>query len=172
MFHVRRVVANPCFIGVATNPASCLLQSIGSWVDKWPTILSYDLADEVVSTGTDVNSIASGQRVLECALHLDLKDRSLWQYSIVRVDVVTPITDDMPFVQAAVIPPPLTTDAAGLNQKGYLDLPLPKTPPRSRVRLAVASGFGVVTTASTRNFGVCSDLGVQHVRSLGSVSSG
>ncbi|KAH7130925.1 putative zinc binding dehydrogenase [Dactylonectria macrodidyma] len=168
-------------VAVAINPADCLLQSTGGWVDKWPTILGYDLAGEVISTGTGVNDIALGQRVLACALHLSLKDRAFQQYSVVRADVVTPVTDDMTFEQAAVIPLALATAAAGLYQKGFLDLPLPKTPPRSKVgktiliwggsssvgcaaiQLAVASGFDVVTTASTRNFGLCSDLGARVV---------
>ncbi|KAH7118634.1 oxidoreductase [Dactylonectria estremocensis] len=151
------------------------------WVDDWPTSLGYYLAGEVISTGTGVKEIVPSQRVLACALHLSLKDWDFQRYSIVRADVVTPFPKDMLFEQAAVFPLVLATSAVGLYRKEYLDLPLPKTTPRSEIgktiliwggsssvgcaaiQLAVASGFEVVTTASRRNFGLCSDLGAQHV---------
>ncbi|KAF7555889.1 hypothetical protein G7Z17_g1826 [Cylindrodendrum hubeiense] len=166
---------------VAINPADCLLQFTGGWVERWPTILGYDLAGEVISTGDGVDDIIPGQRVLACALHLSLRDRSFQQYSIVHADVVTPIADNMTFEHAAVIPLALATAAAGLYQKDHLNLPLPQTPPRptvgkailiwggstsvgcAAIQLAGASGLEVVTTASRKNFGLCSDLGAKQI---------
>lgn len=165
---------------VAINPFDCLQQSTGEFVDKWPCIFGHDLSGEIVSVGEEVTGLVVGQRVLAQALHRSLEDTAFQEHSIVQADVTCPIPDGISFESACVIPLALATAAAGLYQKGYLELPLPKVSPAAlgetllvwggsssvgsaAIQLAVASGLGVVTTASTGNFEYCRKLGAKEV---------
>jgi NADPH:quinone reductase-like Zn-dependent oxidoreductase len=82
--------------------------------------------------------------------------------------------------QGVVLPLGISTAAAGLYQKGFLGLPLPKLDPEPLdrtiliwggsssvgsccIQLAVASGASVITTASPSNFEYCRKLGASQV---------
>ncbi|KAF7537820.1 hypothetical protein G7054_g3419 [Neopestalotiopsis clavispora] len=173
---------------VAINPFDCLQQSTGEFVEHWPCILGHDLAGDVVSVGEGVSSaFAPGQRVLAQALQQGPENTAFQEHTIVGEDVVCRIPDTLTYEAAAVIPLALSTAAAGLYQKGYLELPLPRASPSkgadsgsdkkktllvwggsssvgsAAIQLAVASGLEVVTTASPRNFDHCRRLGAKLV---------
>lgn len=92
--------------------------------------------------------------------------------------MASPIPDTLDHDQAVVIPLGLSTAAAGLFQKDYLELRLPKAKPTretiliwggsssvgsNAIQLAAAAGYRVVTTASPRNFQYVWNLGASHV---------
>lgn len=94
---------------------------------------------------------------------------------------VSPIPSSVSYEQAAVVPLGLSTAAAALYQKEFLNLPYPKPGPPvttgtsilvwggsssvggNAIQLAVASGVQVIATCSTKNFGYVKDLGASHV---------
>jgi NADPH:quinone reductase-like Zn-dependent oxidoreductase len=88
----------------------------------------------------------------------------------------------LPFENAVVLPLAISTAAAGLYQKGFLELPYPTVTAHPQptgktilvwggsssvggtaVQLAVASGLEVISTASKRNFDYVKALGAGHV---------
>lgn len=92
------------------------------------------------------------------------------------------IPDSLSFTQASVLPLAISTAAAGLYQKGFLELPLPilSLSPRpsgqiiliwggsstvgiSGIQLAVGSGVEVISTASPRNHTLVQQLGASQV---------
>ena len=48
---------------VAVNPVDWKIQDYGVFVKTWPMILGTDVAGEVVSTGTNVKHLKTGDRV-------------------------------------------------------------------------------------------------------------
>ncbi|ETS74091.1 hypothetical protein PFICI_13957 [Pestalotiopsis fici W106-1] len=168
---------------VAVNPFDCLQQSTGEFVEQWPCILGHDLAGDVVSVGEGVVAFAPGQRVLAQALQQGPENTAFQEHSIIGEDVTCPIPDTLTYESASVVPLALSTAAAGLYQKGYLELPLPSASPlpgsgekktllvwggsssvgTAAIQLAVASGLEVVTTASPKNFALCRRLGAKEV---------
>jgi NADPH:quinone reductase-like Zn-dependent oxidoreductase len=91
-----------------------------------------------------------------------------------------PIPDSLPYEQAVVLPLAISTAAAGLYQKGYLELPYPTTDTKSSgktiliwggsssvgsatIQLAIASGLEVVSTSSKKNFEFVKSLGAKRV---------
>lgn len=90
------------------------------------------------------------------------------------------IPESTSYTDAVVLPLAISTAAAGLYQKGFLELPYPTSSPKpsgkvmlvwggsssvgsTAIQLAVASGVQVVTTASKRNHDYCSKLGAKAV---------
>jgi NADPH:quinone reductase-like Zn-dependent oxidoreductase len=101
-------------------------------------------------------------------------------YTIAKEITVAAIPDSIPYENAVVLPLSISTAAAGLYQKGFLELPYPTIDPKSSgktilvwggsssvgsttIQLAVASGLDVVSTASQRNFAYVKELGAKHV---------
>lgn len=166
---------------VAINPFDCLQQATGEFIEHWPCILGHDLAGDIVSVGEAVTAFVPGQRVLAQAVQHGPENTAFQEHTIVGEDVTCRIPDDLAYESACVMPLALSTAAAGLYQKGYLELPLPTSPPpassgktllvwggsssvgSAAIQLAVASGIDVVTTASPRNFGHCRRLGAREV---------
>lgn len=166
---------------VAINPFDCLQQATGEFVESWPCILGHDLAGEIVSVGEAVTAFAPGQRVLAQAVQHGPENTAFQEHTIVGEDVACRIPDDLAYESACVVPLALSTAAAGLYQKGYLELPLPTSPSpvslgktllvwggsssvgSAAIQLAVASGIEVVTTASPRNFEHCRRLGARDI---------
>lgn len=91
-----------------------------------------------------------------------------------------PIPDSLPYEQAVVLPLSISTAAAGLYQKGFLELPYPLADAKpsgktiliwggsssvgsSAIQLAVASGLEVVSTSSKKNIEYVKSLGAKHV---------
>ena len=101
-------------------------------------------------------------------------------YSVLPETTVAPIPDSLTFANAAVLPLPLSTAAAGLYQADFLALPFPSKEAKptgksllvwsgsssvgsAAIQLAVASGLTVATTASKRNQEYVRSLGAVHV---------
>lgn len=166
---------------VAINPFDCLQQATGEFIESWPCILGHDLAGDIVSVGEGVTAFAPGHRVLAQAVQQGPENTAFQEHTIVGENVACRIPDDLVYESACVVPLALSTAAAGLYQKGYLELPLPTNPPAvnlgktllvwggsssvgsAAIQLAVASGIEVVTTASPRNFEHCRRLGAREV---------
>lgn len=95
---------------------------------------------------------------------------------------VSPIPGSLKYENAVVLPLAISTAAAGLYQKNYLELPYPTVASHAKpigktiliwggsssvggtaIQLAVASGLEVISTASERNFEFVKALGAKHV---------
>jgi NADPH:quinone reductase-like Zn-dependent oxidoreductase len=110
----------------------------------------------------------------------DPKHAAFQLYAVTNEITTAPIPDSLPFEQAVVLPLSISTAAAGLYQKGYLELPYPTTDVTpsgktilvwggsssvgsSTIQLAVASGLEVVSTSSAANIEYVKALGAKHV---------
>jgi len=112
----------------------------------------------------------------------DSKHGAFQLYTVGNEVTLSPIPDALPFENAVVLPLAISTAAAGLYQKGFLELPYPTVTAHPQptgktilvwggsssvggtaVQLAVASGLEVISTASKRNFDYVKALGAGHV---------
>lgn len=169
---------------IAVNPVDWGLQYVGTRIFPWlkyPLILGFDLAGEVVAVGSGVTDVKVGDRVLAmaagaCKQRNRAAEGAFQAYTIVLPQLTTIIPDQLSYVEAAVIPLGLTTAACGLFQSDLLALELPSVHPKARdqwviiwggstsvgsnaIQLAVAAGYSVVTTASPKNFAYVTSLG-------------
>lgn len=172
----------------AINPLDWIKQAAGDFVFGWikyPFILGSDLAGEVVEIGSGVTRFTIGDRVLAHAVGTDparnsAAEGSFQTYTVVLENMTAPIPNDMPYENAAVLPLGLSTAAWGLFQKDQLalDYPSASATPKGKavlvwggstsvgsnaIQLAVAAGYEVIATASTRNFEYLKKLGARHV---------
>lgn len=150
---------------------------------KFPAIIGSDVAGEVVEVGPEVTRLRVGDRVLGHALGLERSrnqsaEGAFQHYVVLIAQMVSPIPDDLPFEQAAVLPLTLSTAATGLFQSDHLGLSLPTVDSSERdesvlvwggstsvgsnaIQLARAAGYHVVTTASPHNFDYVRSLGAE-----------
>jgi len=101
-------------------------------------------------------------------------------YTTAKEITVSPIPDSIPYENAVVLPLAISTAAAGLYQKGYLELPYPTIDAKpsgetiliwggsssvgsTAIQLAIASGLEVVSTASKKNLKYVEALGAKHI---------
>jgi NADPH:quinone reductase-like Zn-dependent oxidoreductase len=173
---------------VAINPIDAIpgyaYRLILPWL-TFPAVIGSDVAGEVVQVGTGVTRLLPGDRVLGLAVGLERNrnraaEGAFQHYVVLMAHMVSPIPDDLPFEQAAVLPLTLSTAATGLFQADHLGLPLPTIDPVDRgetvlvwggstsvgsnaIQLASGAGYRVVATASPRNF--------DYVRSLGAAAA-
>ena len=101
-------------------------------------------------------------------------------YTVAKEITVASIPDSLPYEQAVVLPLSISTAAAGLYQKGFLEVPYPTIDPKptgktiliwggsssvgsTTIQFAVASGLTVVSTASKKNLEYVKALGAHHV---------
>lgn len=182
---------------VAINPLDWILQEVGTiiypWV-KYPAIIGTDVAGVVVEVGSAVTRFAVGDRVLGMTVGTDKDSNSsargaFQRYSVVFERLASPIPDDLPFENAAVLPLGLSTAACALFEADQLALDYPTVAPAgsaskgtvlvwgastsvgsNAVQLAVAAGYDVVATASPRNFDYVRSLGASQVFDYSSAS--
>jgi NADPH:quinone reductase-like Zn-dependent oxidoreductase len=174
---------------VAINPVDRLIQHDGTafmytWL-KFPAILGYDCAGEVVEVGPSVTRFKVGDRVVGMAAGTseatnDPSQGAFQIYPILLEHMTSPIPSSMSYEQACVIPLGASTASCGLFQKDQLALQLPSSPPKptgktlpiwggstsvgiNAIQLAVAAGYEVITTASPRNFSLVKKLGASQV---------
>lgn len=172
---------------IAVNPVDRIKQDSGNFLYGWlkyPIILGFDLAGEVVEVGKDVTAFKLGDRVLGFASGMDKPRNSPAEsafqlYTVLPETLVSHIPDGMSFESAAVIPLGMATAACGLYEKDQLGLQYPSFAAKltgkaliiwggatsvgcNAIQLAVASGYEVVTTCSPRNFALCKRLGASH----------
>ncbi|KAL8949440.1 MAG: hypothetical protein Q9222_004446 [Ikaeria aurantiellina] len=168
---------------VAINPADQKIQSVAPMPFEYPIIPGADVAGEVVEVGKQVSKYKVGDRVLGCAVGLVNHKNShsgFQEYTVIRPVLSCRIPDSMSFQEAAVIPLGLTTAAASLYQDDHLHLTYPSVDPKpldqtlliwggassvgsNAIQLAVASGYKVITTSSTKNFEFVKKLGASQV---------
>lgn len=169
---------------VAINPIDRYKQKLGSplygWL-KYPMILGFDLAGEVVEVGEGVDRFRVGDRVIGHATGMEktrnrTSEAAFQLQTNVMAHMASPIPDAMTFEQAAALPLTLSTAASGLFAADQLGLDLPEAAATDKdrtvlvwggstsvgcnaIQLAKAAGYRVVTTASPRNFAYLKSLG-------------
>ncbi|KAK7962770.1 uncharacterized protein PG986_003595 [Apiospora aurea] len=164
---------------VAINPSEWKMKEFGYLPLKYPHVLGSDVAGTVVKVGEEVKRFNAGDRVIGHCLGLlygGAKHRGFQNFTTLREAVTAPIPDAVRFEDAVVLPLAISTASVGLF--GHLKFRLPSAEPvdghgdgggqRHRdkvvliwgaassrgsvaVQLAVAAGYGVVTTASAKN---------------------
>lgn len=169
---------------VAVNPFDRYIQAIGDVITsylRYPAVLGTDVAGEVVAVGAGVTRFRIGDRVLGHAAGLEkgrnrAAEGAFQERVVLLAHMATPIPDDMPFQDAAVLPLGLSTAACGLFQRDFLALAAPRLDPSATgevllvwggstsvgcnaIQLARAAGYEVVTTCSPRNFDLVRRLG-------------
>ncbi|KAL2036394.1 hypothetical protein N7G274_010892 [Stereocaulon virgatum] len=159
---------------VAINPVDWAMQAMGQdlfpWL-KFPCTLGNDVAGEVISVGSNVTRVKVGDRVLGFA------ERAAFQeHAILAGNLFSPISNNMSFEEASVIPLCLSTSACALFQKDHLALPHPSVKPKplgktllvwsgassvgcNAIQLGVAAGCDVITTCSPKNYELVKKLG-------------
>ena len=178
---------------VAINPVDWAIQDMGetlfSWI-KYPTVLGADVAGEVVEVGSAVSRFKTGDRVLGHAVGLtdnEASESGFQAYTVLLADMASPIPSTLSYESAAVLPLGLSTAACGLFQKDYLALQYPSVDPKptgkallvwggstsvgsNGIQLAVAAGYEVITTASSKNFDYVKKLGASQAFDYNSAS--
>ncbi|KAJ5864574.1 Zinc-binding oxidoreductase [Penicillium soppii] len=170
---------------VAINPMDWAKQFVGDkkweWI-KHPWILGEDVAGEVFEIGDEVTRFKIGDRVIAHAVGFyaygnRAEEAAFQLYTIVREHMASPIPDFLSFREACVIPMACSAASCALYQRHLLALEYPKFPAarpnglfllitggatsvgNNAIQLARASGYGVVTTCSPRNFPRVRELG-------------
>ena len=174
---------------VAINPVDWIIQRDGTsfmyqWL-KFPAVLGYDCAGEVVEVGPSVTRFKVGDRVVGMAAGAsekinDPSQGAFQTYTILLVHMASPIPAALSYEEACVIPLGASTAACGLFEKDQLALQLPSSSAKptgktlliwggstsvgiNAIQLAVAAGYEVITTASPRNFELVKKLGASQV---------
>ena len=168
---------------VAVNPVDWVLQEAAIFPLQYPNIQGEDIAGEVVEVGNSVTNFKKGDRVLGFATGTtDRKPNqgAFQQYTIIHPELASVIPDTLAFDRAAVLPLCVATAAAALYQDSHLHLQYPSLNAKSLdkslfiwggassvgsngIQLAVASGYKVLTTASSKNFDYVKKLGASQV---------
>lgn len=162
---------------VAFNPVDYALQERGPetfpWL-KFPAILGFDIAGEVVSVGLLVTKFKVGDRVAGLAAG------GLQEYAALAEHLTTSIPHNLSWEQAAVLPMGVSVSTKLLFHKDMLAMDLPSLNPARKeetvliwggstsmgscaIQLAVAAGYEVITTASPHNFEYVKALGASQV---------
>ncbi|RWA03699.1 hypothetical protein EKO27_g11407 [Xylaria grammica] len=169
---------------VAINPVDGNLQYMSIYPLNYPTVLGQDIAGTVVAIGPGVTRFRVGDRVVGHATGMTSgrqQDGGFQLYTTLQTNMASPIPANMSYEAAVVLPLALSTAAAGLFQKGLLNLQRPLEPARqptgetllvwggassvgsNAIQLAVAAGYEVITTASAHNFDYVKRLGASQV---------
>ena len=115
---------------MAINPVDWIIQDMGkmmfSWL-KYPFILGFDTAGEVVEVGPGVTRFKVGDRVVGHANGTDQKynkpSHSAFQtYTVLLVKAASTIPSTLTYESAAVLPLGLSTAACGLFRTYISDL--------------------------------------------------
>ncbi|CAG7956483.1 unnamed protein product [Penicillium salamii] len=160
----------------AVNPVDWKLQETPFDL-PYPYIFGTDVAGTITQLGSKVTRFQLGQRVLaHCDGLLTQKktNNAFQEYATTREILVSPVPEDIPLSNAAVLPLAYSTASAALFH--YLGLPYPAIQPvslgkriliwggssavgSSAIQLARAAGLDVLATASLGNFEYVEKLG-------------
>ncbi|EMD00118.1 hypothetical protein BAUCODRAFT_30581 [Baudoinia panamericana UAMH 10762] len=166
-------------IDVAINPIDWIMQESDLFGLQYPAIFGCDVAGEIIEVADDVRDLHAGQRVIAHCNGYSARDASHGAFqkcAIVPKNAVAELPYGIATSIGVVLPLGISTAAAGLYQKTFLELPFPSEQPEAlgrtvliwggsssvgscAIQLAVASGAEVITTASSRNFDYCRKLG-------------
>ncbi|CAG8900999.1 unnamed protein product [Penicillium salamii] len=164
----------------AVNPVDWKLQETPFDL-PYPYIFGTDVAGTITQLGSKVTRFQLGQRVLaHCDGLLTQKktNNAFQEYATTREILVSPVPEDIPLSNAAVLPLAYSTASAALFH--YLGLPYPAIQPvslgkriliwggssavgSSAIQLARAAGLDVLATASLGNFEYVEKLGGGHL---------
>ena len=175
---------------VAINPVDWMVQDqdtsvMLTWL-KYPFILGTDVAGEVVEIGSRVTRFQIGDRVVGHAVgqdenHNSAAEGAFQTYTVLQSHMASPIPSTLSYESACVLPLGVSTADCGLfPPKNQLALQYPSVTPKptsktlltwggstsvgsNAIRLAVAAGYEVITTASPRNFDYVKKLGASQV---------
>ncbi|RDW74857.1 hypothetical protein BP6252_05999 [Coleophoma cylindrospora] len=173
---------------VAVNPVDVGVQLMGPMIFpflKYPAIIGFDVAGEVIEVGSGVTRFKAGDRVLGYAagfLEQDNTRAAFQDYPVLHEALVSPIPSTMAYEEAVVLPLALLAAAWGLFQKSFLGLAYPSAQDNkgtsgetlliwggstsvgcNAIQLAVVAGYEVITTASPKNFSLARKLGASQV---------
>ncbi|KAI1463654.1 oxidoreductase [Daldinia caldariorum] len=168
---------------VAMNRIDIAFQEFPWSIFNYPLILGVDVAGEVVEVGSQASQFSVGDRVIGHALRLATEDDrhgGFQKYTVLMSNMACVIPPSLPYENAVVLPLSISTAAAALFQKDTMALQPPTVYPEEKdiwiivlggtgsvgsngVRLAVAAGYKVITTASTRSFSLARQLGATEV---------
>ncbi len=174
---------------VAINPIDYELQDEGKKIFPnvtFPLALGFDVAGDVVETGSSVTQFKVGDRVVGVALGSsqtvnDATQSGFQSYVVLAEHMVAKIPDYISYERACVLPLGLNTAAAALFDSAHLNLSLPSPIKRkpvgetlliwgasssvglNAVQLAVSAGYEVFATCSPRNFALVQKLGASRV---------
>lgn len=169
---------------LAVNPIDGKIQYRAIFSLQYPTILGSDVAGEVVAIGPNMTRFNIGDRVLGCSAGFLVKNdtaKGFQAYTILDSNLTSHVPDELTYERAVVLPLGIATAADALYDPNFLHLQLPTSPARpptgqsiliwggassvgsSAIQLAVASGYEVITTASTKNFDYVKNLGANVV---------
>ncbi|RDW85958.1 zinc-binding alcohol dehydrogenase-containing protein cipB [Coleophoma crateriformis] len=173
---------------VAVNPVDVGVQLMGPAIFpflKYPAIIGFDVAGEVIEVGSGVTRFKVGDRVLGYAagfLEQDNTRAAFQDYPILHEALASPIPNTMAYEEAVVLPLALLAAAWALFQKSFLGLAYPSVQDNkgtsgetvliwggstsvgcNAIQLAVAAGYEVITTASPKNFNLTKKLGASQV---------
>lgn len=148
---------------------------------EYPWIFGVDVAGEIFQLGSEVTRFKVGQRVIghcDSILTNLITHAGFQSYTICREILVAEVPDELPLANAAVLPLSVSTATSALFVYQGLSLPSPDLKPTgktiilwggssscgsSAIQLAVASGYKVVTTASSANAKYVKSLGATFV---------
>ncbi|KAK2676896.1 Polyketide synthase, enoylreductase domain [Fusarium oxysporum f. sp. vasinfectum] len=164
---------------IAINPVDAVKQSMGNMMFEWltyPLVLGYDVAGQVIKTGSGVTRFKEGDRIVGLAAGMDKRGRrpgegAFQELVVIREHLAVKVPDGMKSTDAAVLPLTAVTAACALFQKDQLGLQMPQIKThlkhtgetvlvwgastsvgRNAVQLAVAAGYDVIATASPKNW--------------------
>jgi len=166
---------------VAINPVDYAIQLRGQSLFshlKYPLILGFDVAGEVLEIGHGVTRFKVGDRVVGAAAGSlgNTAEGGFQEYVVLQTSLTSPIPTSLSYETAVVLPLGLCTAACGLFMQDYLALQYPTVPAKSSgqsiliwggstsvgsnaIQLSVAAGYDVVTTCSPKNFEYVKKLG-------------
>ncbi|KAL9573478.1 hypothetical protein ACKAV7_002022 [Fusarium commune] len=177
-------------VAIAINPVDAVKQSMGNMMFEWltyPLILGYDIAGQVIKTGSGVTRFKEGDRIVGLAAGMDKRGRrpdegAFQELVVIREHLAITVPAGMKSADASVLPLTTVTAACALFQKDQLGLQMPQTRVhrnpagetvliwgastsvgKNAVQLAVAAGYDIIATASPRNWDTVRSLGASAV---------
>lgn len=189
---------------VAVNPVDWIVQSAGRLMFRWlryPAIVGFDVAGDVVDVGAGVTRVRPGDRILGLAVGAEKgrgsRESAFQELVVLQEHLVTQLPEELSYEDACVLPLAISTAACGLFQTRHLGLRLPVTAPGTptpssattstsesvliwggstsvggnAIQLAVAAGYDVVSTASPRNADAVRRLGARVVVDHGTATA-
>ncbi|KAI0671358.1 GroES-like protein [Trametes maxima] len=174
-------------IATALNPVDWKVQRLGYVVESFPLVGGTDCSGIVEEVGSDVRTVAKGDRVLYQG-YFENPKATFQQYGIVPAEIVAKIPDHISFEQAASVPLALDTAVIGMYNHNPQAQSLGFTAPweeggstafagqpaliiggassvgQYAIQMAKLSGFSpVITTASLHNAALLKALGATHI---------
>ena len=160
---------------LATNPVDWKIQTIGFFINTYPTILGSDICGEVQAVGDNVTRFKKGDRVTGFAGSIaseDIDEGGFQEYTLLKTWAAAKIPDDMSFEEGAILPMSVATAGTGI----FSDLQIPRPSEKKEsggfivwgasssvgsaaVQIASSLGFAVVAVASSKHHDYLKTLG-------------